>query len=101
MYEPYTRTPCKVIGRLVVNAMASGSPPQRHSTKADHEVATRRTRFKTSESQHTYPVLLEHPVSITNSKKHTVVVKLTNDLIPTKVKVAQLPNRTPEHRAKL
>jgi hypothetical protein len=23
-------------------------------------------------------VLLEHPVSITNSKKHTVVVKLTN-----------------------
>jgi hypothetical protein len=36
-------------------------------------------------------VLLEHPVNITNSKKHTVVVKLTNDLIPTKVKVAQLP----------
>lgn len=45
---------------------------------ADHEVATRRTRLKTSESQHTYPVLLEHPVNITNSKKHTVVVKLTN-----------------------
>ncbi|VDI33996.1 BTB/POZ domain-containing protein 6-like [Mytilus galloprovincialis] len=44
----------------------------------DHEVATRRTRLKTSESQHTYPVLLEHPVTITNSKKHTVVVKLTN-----------------------
>lgn len=45
---------------------------------ADHEVATRRTRLKTSESQYTYPVLLEHPVVITNSKKHTVVVKLTN-----------------------
>lgn len=45
---------------------------------SDHEVATRRTRLKTSESQHTYPVLLEHPVSISNSKKHTVVVKLTN-----------------------
>ena len=45
---------------------------------ADKELALRKTRLKTSESQHTYPVLLEQPIDISSGKKHSLVVKLTS-----------------------
>lgn len=42
----------------------------------EKEIVTRQTSLKTSESQHTYPVLLEAPIEIPKSKKHVLVVKL-------------------------
>lgn len=42
----------------------------------DIEKVTRKTRLKTSESQHTYPILLETPVDIGPKKKYSLVVKL-------------------------
>lgn len=42
----------------------------------DVELANRRTQLKTSESQHTYPVLLETPLSVMPSRKYALVVKL-------------------------
>lgn len=40
------------------------------------EKVSRKTRLRTSESQHTYPVLLETPIEIRSGKKHSLVVKL-------------------------
>ncbi|XP_078340650.1 BTB/POZ domain-containing protein 6-like isoform X3 [Crassostrea virginica] len=42
----------------------------------DVERVSRKTRLKTSESQHTYPILLETPIEIGPGKKHSLVVKL-------------------------
>ncbi|KAK3103543.1 hypothetical protein FSP39_020019 [Pinctada imbricata] len=44
----------------------------------DREVGQKKIRLKTSDSQNTYPILLDHPIDINSGKKHSIVVKLTS-----------------------